>query len=64
MHVWVIEFWTGKKWVSTTGCEVFKDLGRLVLKDWKQKFPNTKYRLKKYIPVPIDDRPVGHLKPF
>jgi len=70
MHVWVIEMLIAKRWKPTLGHGLTKNAANIKVDIWREidrrltAGPYTKYRLKKYIPVPIDDRPVGHLKPF
>ena len=49
MHIWIVEMWTGKKWEPTIGCRLTREDGRMELHRWKQKCPNDKFRLQKYI---------------
>ena len=53
-YVWIVEMFdetlykgTGK-WQPTVGCALTKQGARAVQREWKQRLPSTKLRLRKY----------------
>jgi hypothetical protein len=49
-HLWVVEMLDNDKWYSTVGVSLERDVGRDELKTWREKCPDDKFRLMKYIP--------------
>ena len=55
--VWIVEMWVGYKgargpwregWAPTVGASIDSGIARLILREWKNKNPDDKFRLKKY----------------
>lgn len=51
MHIWIVEYLLRGKWRPTIGCRIRKPEGKTELRKWKERDPNTQFRLQKYIPA-------------
>lgn len=55
--LWVVEMWTGRRWEPTVGVALRKKAsfstlvpeGEDVLRDWRKRNPDTKFRLRAYV---------------
>ena len=49
MHVWIVEYLLRGQWRPTIGCRIRKPEGKRELRKWKERDPDTQFRLQKYI---------------
>lgn len=49
MHVWIVEYLLRGRWRPTMGCRVRKPIAKRYLKKWKDRDPDTQFRLRKYV---------------
>lgn len=48
--LWVVEICVKNKWESTFGVAYERKSGREILREWRDRFPDDKFRLVKYVP--------------
>lgn len=49
MQIWIVEYWN-RRWRPTIGCRLHKTDAITELEKWQARDPETKFRLRKYIP--------------
>lgn len=49
-HVWIVEMLHAglSEWHSTVGCKLTKQDGLREMRDWRDRNPNDRFRLKRY----------------
>ena len=52
-HVWIVEMWIEtpghERWDPTVGCGLTKDDGQNALETWRERNPDDKFHLVKYV---------------
>lgn len=48
--VWIVEmkYEDSNHWHATVGCSITKEGGKFILREWRNKNPDDKFRLKEY----------------
>ena len=59
--VWIVEYWSKfhKEWIQTSFHYATKDVAGLAKKDEKEAYPNTKFRVRRYIRAEPKAKKVG-----
>jgi hypothetical protein len=47
-HVWIVEILERSKWQPTVGCGLYEADARMVMREWRLRLPDDKFRVTKY----------------